>query len=67
MDLPPDKEKEIRALVAKIDGVEIERSAVVVSGAYISEACALVFKLVSSLSQLIADRYDGPSVPGTET
>ncbi|MFZ5556332.1 MAG: hypothetical protein ACOZDY_06350 [Pseudomonadota bacterium] len=67
MDLPPDKEKEIRDLVAKINGVTIECRAVVVSGAYISEACALVFKLVSSLSKLIAERYDGPTVPRTET
>lgn len=60
MDLPSDRD--IRTLVAKIDGVAIEHGAVVISGAYISEACALVFTLVGSLSKLIAERYDGPAV-----
>lgn len=51
MDLPPEKEKEIRALVSKISNVAI------------SEAAALVFALVGRLSQQLGDRYGGPVVP----
>lgn len=63
MDLPPEKEREIRALVAKIPGVVIESSTVAVSPAYISEAAALVFALVGRLSQQLGDKYGGPVVP----
>ncbi|MFA6314331.1 MAG: hypothetical protein WC681_22855 [Sterolibacterium sp.] len=66
MDLPPEKEKEIRTLVAKIPGVVIESSTVAVSSAYISEAAALVFALVGRLNQQLGDKYGGPVVP-TET
>ena len=60
MDLPPEKERKIKALVAKIPGVVIEDSAIVLSPAYISEAAALVFELVGRFSQQLADHYGGP-------
>jgi len=63
MDLPPEKEKEVTALVAKVAGVEVEGRTVVVSPAYISEAAALVFELVGRFSQQLADHYGGPVVP----
>lgn len=63
MDLPQEKEREYKTLVAKISGVEIEDNTVVVSPAYISEAAALVFELVGRLSQQLADHYGGPVVP----
>jgi hypothetical protein len=63
MDLPPEKEKEIKNLVAKIVGVEVDSSSVVVSPTYISEAAALVFELVGRFSQQLADHYGGPVVP----
>ncbi|MBK7898264.1 MAG: hypothetical protein IPJ99_02580 [Betaproteobacteria bacterium] len=65
MDLPAGKEKEIKTLVAKIPGVEIEDSTIVVSPDYISEAAKLVFALVGRFSQQLADRYGGPIVPKT--
>lgn len=65
MDLPAEKEKEIKALVEKVAGVEVEDSTIVVSPAYISEAAELVFSLVGRFSQQLADRYAGPVVPKT--
>lgn len=62
MDLPPEKEKEVKALVAKIAGVEIQGNTVVVSSSYIAEAETLVFALVGRFSQQLADRYGGPVV-----
>ena len=63
MDLSPEKEKEVTALVAKVSGVEIEGSTVVVSPAYITEAAALVIELVGRLTLELADRYDGTAAP----
>ncbi len=63
MDLPPKKEEDVKALVAKISGVEIEGSTVVVSPAYIAEAATLVFELVSRFTQQLADRYAGTVAP----
>lgn len=63
MDLPPEKEMKIKALVAKIPGVMIEGETVAVSPAYISEAAALVFELVGRFSQQLADHYGGSVVP----
>jgi hypothetical protein len=62
-DLPHDKDKEIRALVAKIDGVEIQDSTILISSDYISESADLVFALVERLNQQLLDRYAGPSAP----
>lgn len=60
MDLPQEKEREIKALIAKVPGVGVEDSTLVVSDAYIREAAALVFQLVGRLNQKIADRYAYP-------
>jgi hypothetical protein len=57
MDLPLEREREIKALVAKLPGVLIEDSTLVVSAAYIHEAATLVFELVGRLNQKLADRY----------
>jgi len=65
MDIPAEKEREIKTLVAKIQGVEIQDSTVVVSSAYISEAAKLVFALVGRFSQQLEDRYAGPIAPKT--
>lgn len=65
MDLPAEKEREIKTLVAKIPGVEIEDSTIVVSPAYIGEAAEFVFSLVGRFSQQLANRYGGPIVPAT--
>jgi hypothetical protein len=64
MDLSPEQEREITALVAKIPGVEIEDHTLVVSADYVAAAASLVFDLVGRLNQLLADRYGGPVVPG---
>ncbi|TAK81986.1 MAG: hypothetical protein EPO20_23200 [Betaproteobacteria bacterium] len=61
MDLPPEKEREIKALIAKVPGVGVEDSTLVVSAAYIKEAAALVFEVVGRLNQKIADRYAYPA------
>jgi hypothetical protein len=63
MDLSAGKENEIKALVAKTPGVEIEDSTIVISPAYISEAAKLVFALVGRFSHQLANRYSGPIVP----
>lgn len=65
IDLPPEKEIEVKALVAKIPGVEIEDNTIVVSPAYITEAATLVFELVGRFSQQLADHYGGPVVPSS--
>jgi hypothetical protein len=65
MDLPAEKEKEIKTLVEKVAGVDVEDSTIVVSPAYISEAAELVFSLVGRFSQQLADRYADPVVPKT--
>lgn len=62
MDLPPDKEREIKALVAKVPGVTVEDSNLVVSAVYIAEAAALVFELVGRFNQKLADRYASPVI-----
>lgn len=61
MDLPPEKEKEVKALIAKVAGVAIDGSSVVVSPAYIAEAAALIFELVGRLSQQLTRLYGGPA------
>ena len=66
MDLPPEKEREIKALIAKVPGVGVEDSALVVSDAYVREA-ALVFQLVGRHNQKIADRYAYPAFRKTES
>jgi len=57
MDLPPDKEREVKALVARVPGISVENSSLVVSAAYIDGAAKLVFDLVGRLNQKLADRY----------
>lgn len=57
MDLPLDKEREVKALVAKVSGVSIENSTLVVSAEYIDAAAKLVFDLVGRLNQKLADKY----------
>jgi hypothetical protein len=57
MDLPLEKEREIKTLVAKMPGVSIEDSTLVVSAVYIGQAATLVFDLVGRLNQKLADRY----------
>ncbi len=57
MDLPAEREREIKALVAKMAGVSIEDDTLVVSAAYIDGAAKLVFGLVGKLNQKLADRY----------
>lgn len=57
MDLPLEREREIKALVAKLPGVLIEDSTLVVSAECIHEAATLVFELVGRLNQKLADRY----------
>ncbi len=49
MDLPLEREREIKALVAKLPGVAIEDSTVIVSTTYIHEVAILVFELVGSI------------------
>ena len=57
MDLPADKERDIKALVTKVYGVSVEDSSLIVSAAYIDSAATLVFDLVGRLNQKLADRY----------
>jgi hypothetical protein len=57
MDLTPDKERDIKALVAKVSGITVEDSSLVVSAAYIESAATLAFELVGRLNQKLADRY----------
>ena len=57
MDLPADKERDIKTLVSKMPGVSIEDSSLVVSAGYIESAATLVFVLVGRLNQKLADRY----------
>jgi hypothetical protein len=66
-DLSPEKQRELDALVASVSGVKVETGALLVSPDYITEAKELVFDLVGKLNQMIADRYDGPSIQYTET
>jgi hypothetical protein len=60
MDLPPEGYEKVKKLVARMPGVSIEGSVVVVSPAYVTEAAALVFECVGRFSQQLADKYVQP-------
>jgi len=60
MDLPPEAEEKVKRLVARIDGVTIDGTRVVVAPEYIAAAAALVFECVGRLSQQLADKYVQP-------
>jgi hypothetical protein len=57
LDLPPERERAIKALVSKTPGVSIEDGKLTLSSQYVEAASTLVFELVGRLNQLIADRY----------
>lgn len=63
MDLPADREKEVKAFVARVRGVSEENNNVIVSPEYVAQAAALVYELVGRLGQTLAERYGGPVVP----
>lgn len=65
MDLPPESERKVKDLVAKIAGVSIDGSTVVVTPEYISSAADLVFETVGRFSQQLANKYVQP-VPRTD-
>lgn len=62
-DLTAEKEREIKLLVSKVQGVTIESSTLLVSAVYVSQASALVFDVLGKLNQMIGEKYDGPTVP----
>jgi hypothetical protein len=57
MDLSPEGEEKIKKLVARMPGVSIDGSVVVVSPAYISAAATLVYTCVGRFGQQLADKY----------
>ena len=65
-DLNTERRQDIERLVAAVPSVTIDDGALMVPSEYIEEAAALVFNVVGKLSQMIADRYDGPTVPNIE-
>ena len=65
MDLPPDAERKIKDLVAKIQGVSVEGRTVVVTPEYIERSKQLVFDTVGRFSQQLADKYVQP-IPRAE-
>jgi hypothetical protein len=66
MDLPPELEKRVEQLVARIAGVSIEGSNVVVTPEYVGQAATLVFETVDRFNQLLANKYVQP-IPTAET
>ena len=60
MDLPPEREEKIKKLVARMSGVSVDGSVVVVTPQYISAAANLVFACVGRFSQQLADKYVQP-------
>ena len=60
MDLPPEGEEKIKKLVARMSGVSVDGSVVVVTPQYISAAANLVFACVGRFSQQLADKYVQP-------
>lgn len=66
MDLPPENEKRIKELVARMAGVRVDGSIVAVSPEYVSQVASLVFETVGRFSQQLADKYVQP-IPPTET
>jgi hypothetical protein len=66
-DLSPEKQRELDALLASVPGAKVDNGALLVSREYITQAKELVFDMGGKLNQMIADRYEGPSVQDTET
>jgi len=66
-DMTAEKRQEVERLVSAVSGVEIDNGLLIVSSEYIQEAAALVFDTVAKLNNLVAERYDGPVVPHSET
>ena len=60
MDLPQEQEEKVKKLVARISGVSIDGSTVVVGPEYISSASKLVFETVGRFSQQLANKYVVP-------
>lgn len=66
-DMTAEKRQEVVKLVSAVSGVEIDNGLLIVSSEYIQEAAALVFDTVAKLNNLVAERYEGPVVPHSET
>ena len=60
MDLPPEGYDKVKKLVARMPGVSIDGSVVVVSPGFVTEAAALVFECVGRFSQQLGDKYVQP-------
>ncbi|MBL3591805.1 MAG: hypothetical protein JMN24_18815 [gamma proteobacterium endosymbiont of Lamellibrachia anaximandri] len=61
-DDTPQRKREIKDAVSKLEGVTMRGHQLEVSSEYIKASSELVFSMITSLNQMVSDRYDGPTI-----
>ncbi len=56
------RKKEIKAAVSKLEGVTMHGYQLEISSGYIEKSTELIFSMISSLNEMVCERYDGPTV-----
>lgn len=61
-DESPQQKKEIKNAVSKLDGVTMHGYQLEITSEYVEASSKLIFSMVTSLNQMVSERYGGPSI-----